>query len=129
VPESISDTRDVTWRKFYGQRGKISAVPRMIANDWVGLMSPQRFSGKVTGFHFSPWNLLLLVPLLILVTPLFNFDKPRLFGMPFFYWFQLAFVVVGVVCVGIVYAMTRNVGVTSGPDRLSVDDLDEGKAK
>jgi uncharacterized membrane protein len=92
-------------------------------------MSPQRSSGKVTGFQFSPWNLLLVVPLLILVTPLFNFDKPRLFGMPFFYWFQLAFVVVGVVCVGVVYAMTRKVGVAAGPDRLSVDDLDEGNAK
>jgi hypothetical protein len=92
-------------------------------------MSPRRSSGKVTGFYFSPWNLLLLVPLLILVTPLFNFDKPRLFGMPFFYWFQLAFVVVGVACVGIVYFMTRNVGTANGPDRLSVDDLDEGTTK
>jgi hypothetical protein len=79
----------------------------------------------VTGFQFSPWNLLLVVPLLILVTPLFDFDKPRLFGMPFFYWFQLVFVIVGVLCVGVVYVMTKKVGVNPGPDKLTVDDLDE----
>jgi hypothetical protein len=86
-------------------------------------------SGKVTGFQFSPWNLLLLVPLLILVTPLFDFDKPRLFGMPFFYWFQLAFVAVGVLCVGIVYVMTKNVGTNAGPDELPVEKLDERNAQ
>ena len=53
------------------------------------------------------WNLLLLLPLLMLITPWFNKDKPRLFGMPFFYWYQMAFVFVGVACVSIVYAATR----------------------
>jgi hypothetical protein len=81
---------------------------------------------------FSPWNLLLLVPLLMLVTPWFNRVDPRLGGLPFFYWFQFAFVIVGVACVSIVYAATRRKSVdTAGldtvtPDRLSVDDLDEG---
>ncbi len=69
------------------------------------------------------WNLLLLLPLLMLITPWFNKDKPRLFGMPFFYWYQLAFVFVGVTCVAIVYAATRTPAtgnvpppVASGPD-------------
>lgn len=53
------------------------------------------------------WNLLLLLPLLMLITPLFNKDRPQLFGLPFFYWYQLAFVLVGVACVAIVYAATR----------------------
>jgi hypothetical protein len=53
------------------------------------------------------WNLLLLLPLLMLITPWFNKDKPRLLGMPFFYWYQMAFVFVGVACVSIVYAATR----------------------
>lgn len=60
--------------------------------------------------RFSPWNLLLLLPLLMLVTLWYNSDSPRLFGLPFFYWFQLAFVFVGVGCVWIVYAMTRHIG-------------------
>ena len=78
--------------------------------------------------QFSPWNLLLIVPLLVLVTPLYNMDSPRLFGMPFFYWFQLAFVAVGVLCTAIVYWATRKKPTTKGPDRLSVDQLDEGDA-
>ena len=86
--------------------------------------------GKVTGLRVSPWNLILLIPLLILVTPLFNSDRPRLLGLPFFYWFQLAFVLVGVICVGIVYRMTRDQPTVTGkPDMLAVEDLDEGEAR
>jgi hypothetical protein len=56
----------------------------------------------------SPWNWLLLIPIVVpLLTFLFNRDKPRLAGFPFFYWAQLAFVVVGVVCTTLVYLMTR----------------------
>jgi hypothetical protein len=70
---------------------------------------------------------LLLVPLLILITPLFNNRGPQFLGLPFFYWAQLAFVIVGVVCVGLVYVKTKDRPARSGkPDRLSVDDLDEG---
>jgi hypothetical protein len=53
------------------------------------------------------WNLLLVLPLLMLVTPWFNHDGPRLLGLPFFYWSQFLFVPVGVACVWIVFAMTR----------------------
>lgn len=49
----------------------------------------------------SPWNLLLLLPLLMLITPLWNFDEPRIFGLPMFYWSQFLFVPFGVVCVGL----------------------------
>jgi hypothetical protein len=85
-------------------------------------------AGRVSGLQFSPWNLLLLIPLLMLVTPWFNFAKPRLFGLPFFYWFQFAFVFVGVACVAIVYVMTKGKPVVTGkPDRLAIDELDEGE--
>lgn len=36
------------------------------------------------------WNLLLLVPFLLLVTPRFDAREPELFGIPFFYWSQFA---------------------------------------
>ena len=49
------------------------------------------------GLRFSPWNFLLLLPFLMLVTPWFNMTEPRLFGMPYFYWVQFVWVVVGVV--------------------------------
>lgn len=38
--------------------------------------------------HVRRWNVFLLLPLFMLVTPWFNRIEPRLFGMPFFYWFQ-----------------------------------------
>ncbi|MGQ0479432.1 MAG: DUF3311 domain-containing protein [Pseudonocardia sp.] len=88
-----------------------------------------------TGLRFSPWNLLLLVPFLMLVTPWFNTVEPRLWGMPFFYWAQFAFVPVGVVCVAIVYVTTRTepsptatARAGDAPDANDVDDLDEGTA-
>ena len=84
-------------------------------------------SDHKTGLRWSNWNLLLVVPLLMLITPWFNTDEPRLFGLPFFYWFQFAFVPLGVLCVGIVYIKTKDEPVVTGkPDKLGVDDLDEG---
>ena len=82
------------------------------------------------GLRFSPWNLLLLVPFLMLVTPWFNSQEPKLFGLPFFYWSQFAFVPVGVVCVLIVYVKTRTEPTVpaTGP-APDVDDLDEGTAR
>ena len=61
-----------------------------------------------SGLHFSPWNLLLIIPLFVLLTPIFNKTDPRLFGMPFFYWFQFLGIVVGVVCTSLVYVLTKD---------------------
>jgi Protein of unknown function (DUF3311) len=81
------------------------------------------------GLRFSPWNLLLLLPFLTLVTPWWNSIEPRLFGMPFFYWSQFAFVVVGVGSVAVVYVRTRDEPVTRAAGApLDVDELDEGTA-
>ncbi|RSM60258.1 hypothetical protein DMB66_25215 [Actinoplanes sp. ATCC 53533] len=56
----------------------------------------------------SPWNWLLVIPIVLpLITPLYNFDSPRLWGFPAFYWLQLSFVFVGVATTSIVYQMTR----------------------
>ena len=55
----------------------------------------------------SPVNWLLLVPMLLVIwPPLFNKTDPRLFGIPFFYWFQLAVIPIGVVCTTLVYLAT-----------------------
>jgi hypothetical protein len=84
--------------------------------------------------RFRAWNLLLIVPLLVLVTPLFNFDRPRLLGVPFFYWFQFAFVIVGVAATACVYLATRHEPTTTVPDKSApvgpdVDDLDAGDSR
>jgi hypothetical protein len=44
--------------------------------------------------------------LLVIWPPLFNKVDPKLFGIPFFYWFQLAVIPVGVVCTTLVYLAT-----------------------
>jgi CBS domain containing-hemolysin-like protein len=39
---------------------------------------------------YSPWNYLLLIPIVLpLLTFLYNSETPKLFGIPFFYWFQM----------------------------------------
>jgi len=63
----------------------------------------------------------------MLVTPWFNMKEPRLFGMPYFYWVQFVWVVVGVVSVGIVYVKTRDEKNPQAPgEDMDVDELDEG---
>jgi len=58
--------------------------------------------------NFSPWNLLLVVPLIgALVPAFFNKTDPTLGGMPFFYWYQLLWIPISVVLTIIVYRATR----------------------
>jgi hypothetical protein len=79
------------------------------------------------GLRWSWWNLLLLLPLFMLVTPWFNHDQPRVLGMPVFYWSQFLWVVVGVVSVFLVYRMTNDRDTTTAvPEpEPGVDSLDE----
>jgi hypothetical protein len=56
----------------------------------------------------SPWNWLLVIPIVVpLITPLYNYDSPRLFGFPAFYWVQFLFIALGVTTTTVVYRMTR----------------------
>ena len=67
----------------------------------------------------SPWNWLLLVGIVLpLIVPIYNRVEPRLFGWPFFYWFQLVLVAVGVITTVIVYRATRR----SPEDRAAARD-------
>jgi uncharacterized membrane protein len=53
-------------------------------------------------------NWLMLIPVgLVLLVPLYNRDTPRLFGLPFFYWYQLACVLVTIIIVTFVYLATK----------------------
>jgi hypothetical protein len=54
------------------------------------------------------WYLLLLIPFVaLLYPPLYAFDEPRLFGMPFFYWYQFLWLFLSAGIVTIVYRATR----------------------
>jgi hypothetical protein len=57
----------------------------------------------------SPWNWLLVIPVVVpLLTFLYNSDEPRLAGFPFFYWLQLAFVLLSVAGTVAVHRLTSN---------------------
>jgi hypothetical protein len=87
-------------------------------------------SPEGSGLRVNAWNLLLLVPFLMLVEPWFNSDGPRLFGLPFFYWSQFAFVPIGVICVAVVFKMTKSEPTVPAPGAAGgVDELDEGTAR
>jgi hypothetical protein len=71
-------------------------------------MSDRRRSGTPRHRYASRWHWLLVVPVLVpLATPVFNRVEPALFGVPFFYWCQLAFVPFGMGVTATVHRLTR----------------------
>ena len=54
----------------------------------------------------TPLNWLLLPVLATLFPVLYNRRSPELFGVPFFYWYQLAAVLIGVACCYVVFRAT-----------------------
>jgi hypothetical protein len=72
------------------------------------MTEPSADPPAVRGGDRSPWQWLLLVPIVVpLLTVLFNADSPRLFGFPRFYWLQLAFIIIGVATTTLVYQLTK----------------------
>ena len=72
--------------------------------------SPERGRSEeaVGNPDWSPWALLLIVPIVIPLIPgIFNRVEPVLLGMPAFYWLQLAYVPLSAVFTAIVYLKTR----------------------
>jgi hypothetical protein len=57
------------------------------------------------------WNWLLLLPALGLMFPgIYARRSPELLGFPFFYWYQMSWIVLTSVITGIVYFATRDRG-------------------
>jgi hypothetical protein len=77
-------------------------------------MTHQRFTrarGGPPGPRETRWTWLLLVPLLgTLYPPLYNTRDPELFGVPFFYWYQMVWVPASVLVTVIVYRATKREG-------------------
>jgi len=54
------------------------------------------------------WYWLLLVPFAAtLFPPLYAHAAPALFGFPFFYWYQILWIVISALIVWVVYQATR----------------------
>jgi hypothetical protein len=57
---------------------------------------------------WSWWYLLLLVQFVaVLWVPFYNSAEPSLFGIPFFYWYQLLWVFIGAALTALVYFATE----------------------
>ena len=55
-----------------------------------------------SGFH--PIYLFLVVPFVALLwVPFYNRIEPELFGIPFFYWYQLLWIILGALLIVVVY--------------------------
>jgi hypothetical protein len=70
--------------------------------------APAASTARAERSDHSPWNWLLVIPLLAtLYPPLYNRLKPLLFDIPFFYWYQLAAIGLSVLVTLLVYNKTR----------------------
>ncbi len=67
-----------------------------------------RESSGPPGPRETRWTWLLLVPLVgTLIPPIYNTQDPELFGVPFFYWYQMVWIPVSVLVTVTVYRATR----------------------
>lgn len=54
------------------------------------------------------WHWLLVIPMVLpLLTPVYNRRDPQLWGVPFFYWYQIGCVVVASLIMIFVYLVTK----------------------
>lgn len=67
-----------------------------------------RREGKTRRGDVSPWYLLLLLPYpAVLWVPFYNAVDPVILGFPFFYAYQMAWVIITAVLTAFVYLITR----------------------
>jgi hypothetical protein len=59
--------------------------------------------------QWSWWYILFIIQFIaVLWPPFYNKAEPMLIGLPFFYWYQLLWVIVGAGLTAIVYFATRD---------------------
>ena len=75
-------------------------------------MASQRFTREETGPpgpRETRWTWLLVIPLLgTLIPTIYNTNDPELIGIPFFYWYQLMWIIIGAILTAIVYFATED---------------------
>jgi hypothetical protein len=64
---------------------------------------PKNHSRAAGLWSLCMWVLLLLPFIGLLWVPFYNFQEPALFGFPFFYWYQLAWVPLSSLLIWLVY--------------------------
>ena len=53
----------------------------------------------------APWALILLiVPFIVLLwPPFYNYTQPEFIGIPFYYWFQLLWIIITAILTAVLY--------------------------
>ena len=74
-----------------------------------GLGVRRRAGGSATALRGVAYALLLGECLVILIPSIYGRAAPELFGIPFFYWFQLLWIIVGMFVTGIAYLLIEHV--------------------
>jgi hypothetical protein len=68
----------------------------------------QSVNDKHKNGGFRPVHLLLLIPFVaLLCVPLYNSMRPQLFGIPFFYWYQMIWTFLAAAIMGVVYLLDK----------------------
>src|SRR5579863_6006456 len=74
---------------------------------YPGLGHTRRAGGSAIALKAIAYALLLGECLVILIPSVYGRAAPKLFGIPFFYWFQLLWIIVGMVVTGIAYLLVE----------------------
>ena len=83
-------------------------VPSLHRTPWPEEVHAMMDAHKKRG-GWSWWYLLFVIQFAVaLWPPLYNKIEPTLMGIPFFYWFQLLWVIVSAVFTAIVYFVTSD---------------------
>ena len=73
----------------------------------MSLQNSNQQSGKRDGWSW--WYLLFVIQFLAVIwPPFYNKLEPSWIGVPFFYWYQLLWVIIGAVLTAIVYFATED---------------------
>jgi Protein of unknown function (DUF3311) len=64
-------------------------------------------ASRPSGLRLLAYALLLGECLVILIPSVYASATPKLFGIPFFYWFQLMWIIVGMVVTGLAWLLVR----------------------
>jgi len=110
---SANSLDDSAIRSLYrfGTRGRSEisasglALQDLRFKTYVSSLALQVLRLKFCASSWKPpmWMLLLLPFIGLLWVPFYNFEEPALFGFPFFYWYQLAWVPIMSLLIWLVY--------------------------
>ena len=101
--QSAQDSTQVLGRVPASPEPERPPAGRPIAEVFVAPVGRQALPVRRRGLQW----LIAIPTLLALPVPLYNRIEPTLFGLPFFYWYQLAIVVLMIVVVTLVHLLTK----------------------